>query len=169
MNKKVKTGFKIFGISLGIVVLAMAVVIFIMFLAGAFTQKKIEIGDMHFTVNDEFNENNTYVIDDESFIKVIPNPEDTTELDMKLTIIESEGADVLVIPDTYKVSSPIKINPTTKKLTYNGKEYVVNNGGIVTLMATSTTNPLILWLKIMKLKSQMKMVRDYIKMKMVHN
>ena len=58
MNKKVKTGFKIVGISLGAFILAMGVVIFIMFLAGVFSPRKQELGNMYFTVNDEYNENN---------------------------------------------------------------------------------------------------------------
>lgn len=145
MNKKVKTGFKIVGISLGGFILAMGVVIFIMFLAGAFSPRKQELGNIYFTVNDEYNENNVYVIDAETtnnFVKVVPTPEDATEIDMELTIVESDGGEIITIPETYKIGRPIIINPVTQKITYNGNEYTVANGGIVTLKAKSLNQPL---------------------------
>lgn len=145
MNKKVKTGFKIVGISLGAFILAMGVVIFIMFLAGAFSPRKQELGNMYFTVNDEYNENNVYVIDAETennFIKVVPTPEDATEIDMELTIVESDGGEIITIPESYLIGRPIIINPVMQKITYNGKEYNIANGGIVTLKAKSLSQPL---------------------------
>ena len=145
MNKKVKTGFKIVGISLGAFILAMGVVIFIMFLAGVFSPRKQELGNMYFTVNDEYNENNVYVIDNETeynFVKVVPTPEDATEIDMELTIVESDGGEIITIPESYLIGRPIIINPVTQKVTYNGKEYNIANGGIVTLKAKSLSQPL---------------------------
>ena len=142
MNKKVKTGFKIFGLSLGIVVGAMAVVIFIMFLAGAFSPRHTELDNMHFTVNDEYNENNRYIIDSDSFITIVPEPDDTTEVEMELTITNAGGEELITLPDSYYINRPILIQVQKQKLTYKNaegeeKEYEVNKGGIVTLKAKS--------------------------------
>ena len=147
MNKKVKTGFKIFGLSLGIVVGAMAVVIFIMFLAGAFSPRHTELDNMHFTVNDEYNENNRYIIDSDSFITIVPEPDDTTEVEMELTITNAGGEELITLPDSYYINRPILIQVQKQKLTYKNaegeeKEYEVNKGGIVTLKAKSISQPL---------------------------
>lgn len=140
MNPKIKNLLKVFGISIGIVSGACAIIMGGLFLFGAFNKAHVPLDSMHFVVNDVYHETttseydkDTYLIDSDSYILLKSNPEDSTEVDVNIQIIQ--GDEIVTIPEKYEINQPIKISVTKQELTIGNNKYSVNKGGVVKLYA----------------------------------
>ena len=140
MNPKVKNYLKVFGISFGAVLGACGLVMLGLFLFGAFKAPYVEPTSMHFVVDGVYHETttneykkDTYLIDEDCYIKLQSMPEDATELELVINI--NNGNDIITLPESYRINRPILLSVEQETLTVNNNTYDVNKGGVVELYA----------------------------------
>ncbi len=119
----------------GIVMLGLAGLVLLIttgiFFTGGFEKKIIDVTSVNFEVQQ-------YVISDDSYIKILPNPIDATELDVEIIVIS--GGDVVELPETGKIGENIlvtvkqieKLDPNTDEpiLDEDGNPVMINVGGM---------------------------------------
>lgn len=142
MKKGVKNFFKVFGISIGVVAGALALVLLGLFIFGAFNKPEVPIESMYFVVNDQKTDDNFYLIDKDCYIKLVSYPENATEEEVTITV--TQGSDVVTISEVQAINKPIRLTVEQEEITIGDSEPIkVNKGGEVKLSATCDKNQLV--------------------------
>lgn len=137
-KKMVKQVFKLFGISLGLVVGAVGVVTGIMFVAGVFKQPNVPLTDMYFRVNNMGDSNNNQFFIDNSVdenginntkFRVMSIPNNSTELDFKLTINNTP------VNGEFEINADINLSIQDGKAIVNNQEFELNRDGTLKMQA----------------------------------
>lgn len=145
MKFKFTTFLKIFGICFGSLIGVLGITLGIMKLAGAMDEPKIYPTAIYFQDSTE-NTIDTYNVDDNFKVTIMPSTDDVTMKDLTLDIItsgqvtEKDGKitdGIITIPKTAKIGEPFEVilNKVINDRECNGLEWIV--GGHTVIRATS--------------------------------